>query len=278
MWAPPAPFVTAIVLMAGKDAPPAASGTETLFRLAPSRSLERARPAQPTARRDPSDGRPGVSGQCPPSVHPKAGPAPAPGRRNPPPFRAPPRAESRCAAPPRRPLRRLARSLLSAPADVLNLPKRPPPLPRGSLLAFSALACSASGDTGGPGTGGSGATSPSGGSGGMGAATPPSTRSAAAARAAESQECKNVDVLFVVDNSASMGDDQQSLINSFLASSPPSSKSSPAPRATTSASSPRTPTTRTSPAAPTSATSSPRPEASSRATPSVAPSAKAAAT
>lgn len=60
-------------------------------------------------------------------------------------------------------------------------------------------------------TGGGGATSASGGSGGLGSIGDGGFGHGGAAP----DECKNVDILFVVDNSASMGDNQESLIASF---------------------------------------------------------------
>jgi hypothetical protein len=84
------------------------------------------------------------------------------------------------------------------------------------FAAWCALACSAANDRalgtetggsagtgtgGGPGSGGSGAIGIDGG-GTSGDAAPP-------------EECENVDILFVIDSSGSMGDNQQSLINSF---------------------------------------------------------------
>ncbi|MBK8256577.1 MAG: hypothetical protein IPK82_28390 [Polyangiaceae bacterium] len=82
----------------------------------------------------------------------------------------------------------------------------------GCLWASTLFGCSATGDvtsgsgatagsstTGNSGQGGDTLFDPTGGKGGAGGAA----------------ECKNVDILFVVDNSASMGDNQQSLINSF---------------------------------------------------------------
>lgn len=84
------------------------------------------------------------------------------------------------------------------------------------VAAALGLACSAAGErplgtetggSGGIGTGGSGATSGSGGIGVDGGGT--------SGDAAPPEECENVDVLFVIDSSGSMADNQQSLINSF---------------------------------------------------------------
>lgn len=80
------------------------------------------------------------------------------------------------------------------------------------------LACSANssseGSSGGPGSGGgSAAGSGTGGSGaGTGGLSPDATPGTGGS---SSDECTNVDILFMIDNSASMADQQQSLIASF---------------------------------------------------------------
>lgn len=71
--------------------------------------------------------------------------------------------------------------------------------PAAMWIASALFGCSGTGAAGGAGAGGTGSifetTGPSGGPAGG--------------------ECKNVDLLFVIDNSASMGDNQESLISSF---------------------------------------------------------------
>lgn len=84
----------------------------------------------------------------------------------------------------------------------------------GCLILASLLGCSAAGTSSGAGAdggGGSGATSGSGGSGGEGTTFDPSGGGGSAG----TDECKNVDLLFVIDDSGSMGDNQESLIASF---------------------------------------------------------------
>lgn len=69
-------------------------------------------------------------------------------------------------------------------------------------LAALLLGCSGTGDAGGAGAGGAGGAGGSLFESGPGGGSP-------------GVECKNVDILFVIDNSASMGDNQESLISSF---------------------------------------------------------------
>ncbi|MEZ4220573.1 MAG: hypothetical protein R3B13_06545 [Polyangiaceae bacterium] len=83
-------------------------------------------------------------------------------------------------------------------------------------MLVTCLACSAtsgSGDTPGTGGAGNGVGANSAGGASSGGSGPIST--AGAGGAAPSGECTNVDLLFVIDNSASMADQQQSLISSF---------------------------------------------------------------
>lgn len=75
----------------------------------------------------------------------------------------------------------------------------------GLLLATALFGCSGSGDAG---SGGAGAGAGTGGTGG-------DLFETTAAGGAAAGECKNVDILFVVDDSGSMGDNQESLISSF---------------------------------------------------------------
>lgn len=82
----------------------------------------------------------------------------------------------------------------------------------GSVLAACLFGCSATGDSSGHG-GNGGTTGAAGGGGNGGGETTFSTGGGGGATV--STECKNVDILFVVDDSASMGDNQQSLIDSF---------------------------------------------------------------
>lgn len=73
------------------------------------------------------------------------------------------------------------------------------------------MACSAAGENSGKG-GTGGETATTGGSGGAGGAT---FSTGGSGGSTTTDECTNVDILFVVDDSASMGDNQQSLIQSF---------------------------------------------------------------
>jgi hypothetical protein len=89
----------------------------------------------------------------------------------------------------------------------MHTPFAAPPIAALTLVASFVLACSATGDPRGAGTDGGGGQSSGAGVGGFGAGT--------GAGGASAAECPNIDVLFVIDNSGSMADQQQSLINSF---------------------------------------------------------------
>jgi hypothetical protein len=83
----------------------------------------------------------------------------------------------------------------------------------GLLSLVWALACSANSKSDGAGSGGSGASSGSGGSGnGSGGLV---SVDAGVGGGVTTDECTNVDILFMIDNSASMADQQASLIASF---------------------------------------------------------------
>lgn len=88
-----------------------------------------------------------------------------------------------------------------------------------SLLGAAASACSAAGDGGSAASGGAGGGAASGGAGGTltggSGGSAGSALDGGGAGGGPTKPCPDVDVLFVVDNSASMADQQQSLIASF---------------------------------------------------------------